>query len=143
MRKFIPLFLTFCLCTNVSAVSAADFADGFARGAQAYDGGRYAEAFAAWHALAARGEIRAQVAIAGMYRFGEGRDTDFARAALWYRRAARAGNPIAQLNYAEMLENGHGVARDIESATRWYGRAAAQGNAWAAEQLDRLNRTAR
>jgi uncharacterized protein len=139
MRKFIPLFLTLCLYTNVSTVSAEDFADG----PQAYDGGRYAEAFAAWHALAAAGEVRAQVAIAGMYRFGEGRDIDFAKAALWYRRAAGAGDPIAQLNYAELLENGRGVARDIAAAKHWYRLAAAQGNAWAAAQLGRLERAAR
>lgn len=115
MRKFVPLFLAVCLSTNAPTVSAADFADG----ARAYDGGRYAEAFAAWHALARDGDIRAQVAIAGMYRLGEGRDIDAVLAALWYRRAAQAGDPIAQLNYAELLENGWGVTRDIAAATMW------------------------
>lgn len=116
------------------AVAAADFASG----AKAYDGGRYAAAFAAWHALAAKGDVRAQVAIAGMYRFGEGRPIDYRKAATWYRRAAEAGDPIAQLNYAELLETGRGIARDADQALRWYSRAAAQGNGWAAAQRDRL-----
>jgi len=120
------------MCTNVSAAD-------FAAGAKAYDGGRYGEAFAEWSALARRGDIRAQVAVAGMYRFGEGRAVDNAKAAFWYRRAAEAGDPIAQLNYAEMLEHGLGVARDRAAARRWYVRAADQGNAWAAAQRDRLD----
>lgn len=115
----------------------ADASD-FAAGAEAYDGGRYAEAFAAWHALAQKGEVRAQVAVAGMYRFGEGRRIDFEKAALWYRRAAESGDAIAQLNYAELLETGRGILRNIPQALEWYGRAAAQGNVWAAAQRDRL-----
>ena len=140
MRKIALSLVAVCMCTNVSA---ADFAANFATGAQAYDGGRYAEAFAEWHALARAGEIRAQVAIAGMYRFGEGRPRNFAAAARWYERAARAGNPIAQLNYAEMLETGRGVPRNRAAALIWYGRAAAQGNDWAAGQRDRLAPTIR
>jgi TPR repeat protein len=139
MRVLPTIILGVCLCTNVPGAVASDFA----AGAQAYDGGRYAGAFAAWHALAAKGEVRAQIAIAGMYRFGEGRDADFAKAALWYGRAARAGDPIAQLNYAELLEHGYGVARDIAAARYWYGLAAAQGNAWAAAQRRRLGKRVR
>lgn len=141
MRKIAPTriaatviavpVIAICLCTNVSAAD-------FAAGAKAYDGGRYADAFAEWHALAKAGESRAQVAIAGMYRFGEGRPMDFAAAATWYERAARAGDPIAQLNYAEMLETGRGVERDDTAALKWYEQAARQGNDWAAQQRDRL-----
>ena len=135
MGKFATILTALCMCT---AVSAAEPDARFASGAEAYDGGRYAEAFAEWHALARKGEVRAQIAIAGMYRFGEGRPVDFAAAARWYARAAQAGDPIAQLNYAEMLETGRGIARDLAAARMWYGRAAAQGNTWAAAQLDRL-----
>lgn len=136
MRKIAPTLIAapliaVCLCTNLSAAD-------FAAGAEAYDGGRYADAFTEWHALATAGEVRAQVAIAGMYRFGEGRPMDFAAAASWYERAARGGDPIAQLNYAEMLETGRGILRDDAAALMWYGRAARQGNDWAAQQRDRL-----
>lgn len=139
MRKIALSLIAVCMCTNVSA---ADFGNKFAAGAEAYDGGRYAEAFAEWHALARAGEVRAQVAIAGMYRFGEGRPHDVAAAARWYRRAAVAGDPIAQLNYAELLETGRGVTRDRASAWTWYDRAARQGNDWAAAQRDRLTAAA-
>jgi uncharacterized protein len=132
MRKITLSLIAVCMCTNVSAAD-------FAAGAKAYDGGRYAKAFAEWSALARQGERRAQVAVAGMYRFGEGRPVDLAKAAMWYARAAQAGDPIAQLNYAEMLENGQGVARDRAAARHWYIRAADQGNTWAAAQRDRLD----
>jgi uncharacterized protein len=131
MRNLAAILIAFCISTNVSAAD-------FAAGAEAYDGGRYGEAFAEWHALAREGEIRAQVAIANMYRFGEGRPPDFTAAARWYRRAAEGGNPIAQLNYAEMLETGRGVGPDPIAALIWYDRAALQGNEWAARQRDRL-----
>jgi len=131
MRKFALTLIVVCMCTNVSAAD-------FATGAEAYDGGRYADAFAEWHALAVEGEIRAQVAIAGMHRFGEGRPMNFAAAARWYKRAADAGNPIAQLNYAELLETGRGIARDRAAALMWYDRAARQGNDWAVKQRARL-----
>ena len=134
-RFVIPLTALF-LGVSPPAAVAADFA----AGAKAYDGGRYAEAFAAWHALAKAGSVRAQVAIAGMYRFGEGRAVDVESAARWYRRAAEAGDPIAQLNYAEMLEHGTGVTRDRAAALHWYRRAAEQGNAWAAARRNRLLR---
>jgi TPR repeat protein len=140
MRIFATILITLYMCTTVSA---ADVAAKFAAGAEAYDGGRYSEAFSEWHALAEAGDIRAQVAIANMYRFGEGRPLDFAAAARWYKNAADAGNPIAQLNYAEMLETGRGVSRDRMAALMWYSRAARQGNAWAAVQRDRLAAKAR
>lgn len=140
MRKIAPILIVLCLCTNVSATEfPVGFTAHFAAGAKAYDSGRYADAFAEWHALAQAGHIRAQVAIANMHRFGEGRRMDFAAAARWYARAAQAGNPIAQLNYAEMLETGRGVMRDRAAARIWYGRAARQGNEWAAEQRARMD----
>ena len=131
MRKFALTLIVVCMCTNVSAAD-------FATGAEAYDGGRYADAFTEWHVLAVEREIRATVAIAGMHRFGEGRPVNFAAAARWYKRAADAGNPIAQLNYAELLETGRGIARDRAAALMWYDRAARQGNDWAVKQRARL-----
>ena len=136
MRKLLPVALALCMYSNGHA---ADFAAGFAAGAQAYDGGRYAEAYAEWRALAEAGDARAQVAVAGMYRHGDGRPVDLRAAARWYREAAEAGNPIAQLNYAEMLRDGLGVGRDVQAARLWYDRAARQGNAWAADRRDALD----
>ncbi len=126
------------LCALLWGVSPAYAAD-FATGVAAYDGGRYGEALANWRPLADAGHIRAQVAIAGMYRNGTGTTPNARQAARWYRRAAEAGDPIAQLNYAEMLRDGIGTGRDRAAARRWFDRAARQGNAWAAQQRDALD----
>lgn len=108
----------------------ADFADG----AQAYDGGNYALAFREWMALARAGDATAQTAIAGMFRFGEGRDPDPVMAASWYRRAALLGEPVAQMNLGEMYLWGTGVQRDPVEACVWLSLAAEQGKRWAADQ---------
>jgi TPR repeat protein len=123
----------FALLANTSP-AAADFA----AAASAYDGGDYATAFREWRALAEAGDTAAQIALAGLYRDGMGRNINLARAAQWYMRAARAGDAIAQLNLAEMYEHGWGVPRDHVAAFVWYHRAAAQGRQWAADQRDRL-----
>ena len=122
------------LCAALPA--AADFADG----AQAYDGGDYQSAFREWSALARRGDARAQVAIAWLHRFSEGRAVDVARAARWYRRAAVQGNAVAQLNLGEMFLLGIGVARDRVRALMWLSLAARRGKIWAADQRDALAR---
>lgn len=112
----------------------------FAAGAEAYDGGDYQAAFREWMSLARAGDATAQTAIAGMYRFGEGRDVDPARAAVWYRRAAENGEPVAQMNLGEMYLLGLGVGRDPVRAYLWLSLAARQGRRWAAERRDRLAR---
>ena len=69
------LVLALCGAWVLSAgLARADFA----AGAEAYDGGDYAAAYKEWRALAERGDATAQTAIAGMYRYGEGRPPDFA-----------------------------------------------------------------
>ena len=110
----------------------------FATAASAYDGGDYATAFREWRTLAEAGDTAAQIALAGLYRGGIGRDIDLARAAQWYARAAQAGNAVAQLNLGEMYEHGWGVTRDAVAAFVRYHRAAAQGRDWAADQRDRM-----
>ena len=110
----------------------------FAGGAEAYDGGDYTEAFREWIALARRGDIAAQVAIADLYRGGTGRPVDLVRAVTWYARAAKAGDPIAQVNLGEMYLLGQGVRRDPVAAYAWFARAARQGNEWAGRARDRL-----
>ncbi len=110
----------------------------FATATSAYDGGDYATAFREWRTLAEAGDTAAQIALAGLYRGGIGRDIDLARAAQWYARAAKAGNAVAQLNLGEMYEHGWGMTRDVVAAFVWYHRAAAQGRDWAADRRDRL-----
>ncbi len=120
----------------LASAARADFADG----AQAYDGGDHETAYAMWIVLARDGDANAQVAIAGMYRFGEGRAADPAAAARWYRRAADLGAAIAQLNLGEMYMQGLGVPRDAARAHMWLTLAARQGRDWARARLDALAR---
>ena len=49
-----------------------------------------------------------------------------ARAAEWYRRAARLGQQEAQYELALMYELGIGVARDSADAAMWCGLSSAQ-----------------
>lgn len=106
----------------------------FAAGLQAYDAGDYDEALAQWRAAAEAGDAgagQAQVAIAGLYQFGEGVSRDDREAARWYRRAARLGNADAQQTLGEFYAEGRGVPKDLVTAHMWLGRAAAQGSTWA------------
>jgi TPR repeat protein len=112
----------------------------FAAGVQAYDSGDYETAFAEWGALAASGDAQAQVAIAGLYRFGAGkRDPDMVKAVYWFRRAAEQGDAIGQLNLGEHFLTGQGVKHDPVEAYMWLSLAAARGNAWAAAKRRELS----
>ena len=123
-----------------SEVIAARQRETFAAGAQAFDGGDYTTAFENWHLLAAAGAAKAQTAIAGMFRRGEGRRVDLAEAAAWYRRAAEQGDAVAQMNLGEMYQRGQGVKRDNIRAYAWFTLAATQGSTWAAGELKKLTR---
>ncbi len=135
MRRLAPI-IAVTIVTLLGSAARADFADG----ARAYDAGDHETAYAEWIVLARDGNANAQVAIAGMYRFGEGRPADLAEAARWYRRAADRGVAIAQLNLGEMYMLGLGVPRDAARAHLWLTLAARQGRAWARDRRDELAR---
>ncbi len=120
--------------------SAVPAVAGFAAGARAYDGGDYAATYTEWHALAEAGDAMAQTAIAGMHRFGEGRQVDLAAAVQWHRRAARQNDVVAQMNLGEMYRRGLGVGRDRKRAWLWFTIAAELGGKWAGDQLAPLER---
>ena len=105
---------------------------------EAYDGGDYATALAAWERAAAAGSIAAMNAIASLHAGGEGVRPDGALAAAWYRRAAERGDAVAQLNLGDMYSRGLGVRRDPVEAYLWLGLAAAQGSAWAADRQNEI-----
>ena len=133
MRHVVPIIAAIALTIPGARAD-------FAAGAQAYDGGDYNTAYAEWVGLARGGDASAQIAIAGMYRFGEGRPVDTVEAARWYRRAAEAGAPIAQLNLGEMYMLGLGVRRDAARAHLWLSLAARKGRRWARDRRDALER---
>lgn len=126
--------LTVALFATISPACAD-----FAAGTQAYDGGDYETAFAEWAALAKSGDAEAQIAIAGLYRFGAGRSVDMGKAAFWFRRAAIQGDEIAQLNLGELYLTGQGVPRDLVEAYVWLSLAANRSNIWAADKRDKVS----
>ena len=93
------------------------------------------------------------------FEYGRGVAASDKEAALWYRRAALAGNPRAQANLAYMYECGRAQApiwvgqpamngvppppafdqelkgANLKEAVKWYRLATAQGDAAAAEAL--------
>ena len=122
------------------AVAGPSFADDLGDGLEAFDGGDYAGALAAWTRAADAGNTRAMSAIANLHRQGLGVRADPARAAAWYRRAAERGDAVSQLNLGDMYAAGAGVPRDPVAAYVWLGLAAGQGHAWAAGRRDELGR---
>ncbi len=135
-----PACFIFAFCLLVALDARPAGAD-FAAGAEAYDGGDYATAYAEWHALAEAGDAMAQTAVAGMYRFGEGRRVDLAAALGWYRKAAEQNDTVAQMNLAEMYRSGLGTRRDLARAWLWFTIAAGHGGEWAKNQLKILEPT--
>jgi TPR repeat protein len=54
--------------------------------------------------------------------------TDYARAVLWWQKAAERGNAEAQNNLGQAYEAGHGVTQDDRQAAYWYRKAAEQNH---------------
>ena len=122
------------------AVAGPSFADDLGDGLEAFDGGDYAGALAAWTRAADAGNTQAMSAIANLHRQGLGVRANPARAAAWYRRAAERGDAVSQLNLGDMYAAGAGVPRDPVAAYVWLGLAAGQGHALAAGRRDEIGR---
>lgn len=100
------------------ALSAEDYAttESCFRKANAYANGRHywkhpLEAFYCYRQAAERGHIEAQERTAWGYQFGLGTTRNMELAALWYQRAAEAGDTAAQASLARLLAEGVGVER--------------------------------
>ena len=78
----------------------------------------------------------AQVNLGVFYQFGgEGMNVDLPRAAYWYARAARSGNPAAQSRLADLYSRGSGTDVNFEKAADLYTKAADSGFAEAQVEL--------
>lgn len=62
------------------------------------------------------------------YYAGDGVPQDYAKAAVWLRKAAEQGHAWAQHDLGECYYWGHGVEQDFSEAAKWYLRAAEQGD---------------
>lgn len=72
-------------------------------------------------------QAQAEFDLGIVYYRGLGVSKDFAKAALWFKRAAEKEHVLAQFNIGLMYANGQGVSADLKQAERWYQRAAEQG----------------
>ena len=82
----------------------------------------YARAFDLIKQAAERGYPEAQNMLGAFYESPR-RDVcpqDYAKAAEWYERSARAGNSSAQYNFARLLASGWGRAKDLKEAYVWH-----------------------
>jgi hypothetical protein len=80
-------------------------------------------------AMAAKGDPRAQRALAMAYRVGNGVVQDYAESAKWLRKSAEQGDILSQYGTGNNYERGTGVTKDLVESLRWYRMAADQGNA--------------
>lgn len=75
------------------------------------------------------GDRTAMRALAEAYYAGQdGAEQDFTKAADWYRRLAKTGDPRAQTSLGLMYARGYGVAKNLSEAHRWWNFAAAQND---------------
>ncbi|MBI2969268.1 MAG: sel1 repeat family protein [Gammaproteobacteria bacterium] len=109
-----------------------------ADGIDAYERGRFDEAYSILAPLADRGKREAQLRVAAMFAAGRGVQQDYAKAASWYRNVAELGDGDAQISVAGMYESGTGVPQSNMMAYVWYSIAARSGNAEASASRDRV-----
>lgn len=75
------------------------------------------------------GDRTAMRALAEAYYAGQdGAEQDFAKAADWYRRLAKTGDPRAQTSLGLMYARGYGVSKNLSEAHHWWNFAAAQND---------------
>lgn len=74
------------------------------------------------------GDSGAAYKIGRAYSEGQRHRADFAEAAHWFRKAARAGHAPAQADLAMLYGKGLGVPRDYVKAYAWFAVAAENGD---------------
>ena len=78
--------------------------------------------------MAEQGRILFQFNLGLMNLQGRGVARDLTKAAYWFRKAARRGNPNAQAQLMSMYFKGQGVPRDLVRAYMWAAIPAALGD---------------
>lgn len=69
------------------------------------------------------------------YFLGRGVEQDYAKAVMWYRKAAEAGHAGSMYFLGIMYEYGYGVTQDYAEAVKWYRKAAEAGHAFGMHEL--------
>jgi uncharacterized protein len=92
-----------------------------------YEARKFDEAATVLRPHAEKGNARAQLYLATLFRTGSGVKADEYEAAYWYERAARQGVAEAQFHLGIMYLEGEGVTENSGMALEWISRAAEQG----------------
>lgn len=119
-----------------------------ARGGEyvSFDRADYGTSLKIWLEQAANGNADAANNVGQVFENGF---RDYPSAALWYRRAADAGDNRAKINLGLLYERGLGVPQDMQAALTWYRSAAgvdaaivtnAAANAQSQAKIDTLQR---
>lgn len=77
-----------------------------------------------------QGYVRQQKELARAYLSGTGVKQDPEKAAYWYGRAAKMGDPEAENELGYFYQKGIGVRADAERAVHWYQLSSAAGLSW-------------
>ena len=118
-RQVLPLII-------IAAIGCGPAPD-LELGLQALEDGNWTVAFENIEPFAKKGNVTAQVRMGNIYYFGRGVETDYGKAARWYRLAAEQGNTEAQARFGHLLLAGQGVKVDTDEGERFLRLAADQG----------------
>ena len=124
MRKLV---LAIAMTLSLLAHPAPTRAQTFETGLEAFEAGDFATAFGNWWPLAIRGDAKAQASLGILYYSGKGAPLDYAKALLWFSRAAEAGQPTAQFFMGLLHYYGKGVKKDLGRAHAWCDIALTNG----------------
>jgi hypothetical protein len=102
-----------------------------------YKMGRYGEAYAAWLALAEKGNAQGILNVAAMLEAGQGVARDPEAAVGWWRRGAELDDALSIHSLSRAYRDGAGVAADAAEADRLLERAASSGSVAAQRELGR------
>lgn len=95
------------------------------------------KAIAQFMKTAESGYDEAEYRLGIIYRI-QRKTRDYAKALVWYERAARRGHIEAQIDLAGMYQRGEGTECDMAKAAYWLEKAAEQGSASACRQIGRF-----
>jgi TPR repeat protein len=121
--RSLSLWAASALLLSVSVAGGAQSRDAAAAQSKGIDPALLAKAKA--------GDAAAEFHVGFDYQQGKGVPQNYARAAVWYRKAAEQGNADAQSILGTLYHKGQGVPQDYAQAALWWRKAAEQGNVFA------------
>lgn len=116
-----------------STATAAD--NEYLLGLEAFNKGKYAEAFSFIKFGAEKGDVKSQFILSTMYRRGLGVEANEYEGFNWCKQAAEEGHLEAQFQLGLMYLEGEGVSEDETEAQNWLWTAADRGYPQASEVL--------